>query len=590
MRCGAIVLAVFSATPLALVTGLFLSHDTTPKLILILTGSATLLIFLHTWIAWIRVLWSERYGRFFLCLVMAQALSLLLSTVFSSQPNLSIAGTVWRRFGLVEQAAILVVATALACEAAVRPIWTVSLFRVISVCGGAAAIYGIAQFFGFDPFLPRSLYSIEYLGGLVRPPSTMGHAIYFSAYLVPVTIFAADAAVNDVSKKWRTLHAAAALLGCLAIVLSGTRGAVLAMAAAGGLLIWRMKPKGSTAAGRKLLGAGALLLIVIAGIGISPAGANLRHRAMQWQQDPGGTRLGVWRDCLPLIASHPLLGTGPETFAAELRARQSVALSRAFPDHYHETPHNIFLDAACGQGLAGAAILGALLILGWKSGRAVDRAALLGMAVCGLFASLTLVTSMYLWGVAGLAVSRRSRKSEGVRESETGVWAVPAAALALTFLAIAAALTVQDFSFAAMGKAVAAQDSAGASRAYRRATAVSLGMPGYDLWSSRQFASLARSLGNSPAGAGAWMEAAEAASRAERTGEEPFSAAYQSSLLAIGAGNALGGEAKAREAIYLAPTWYKPHLLRSQILQAMGRNDEAAKEARVSAELGWRGK
>jgi Tfp pilus assembly protein PilF len=51
-----------------------------------------------------------------------------------------------------------------------------------------------------------------------------------------------------------------------------------------------------------------------------------------------------------------------------------------------------------------------------------------------------------------------------------------------------------------------------------------------------------------------------------------------------------GAEAKAAETIQLAPNWYKPHLLRAQILQASGRNEEAAREYKVSLTLGWKGK
>ena len=126
---GLILLAVIAVTPLALMPGLFLSHDVIPKAILILTGAAGLLLMSHQWTRAIGMLWSTAHGRIFLCLVLAQSFSLLLSTAFSSQPNLSLTGTVWRRFGMVEQLAILVIATALACYAVRRPAWAASLMR-----------------------------------------------------------------------------------------------------------------------------------------------------------------------------------------------------------------------------------------------------------------------------------------------------------------------------------------------------------------------------------------------------------------------------------------------------------------------------
>src|SRR5206468_1743437 len=118
-----------------------------------------------------------------------QFCSLAISTAFSTQPALSLAGTGWRRFGLVEQTAALIIACAVA-SVACRGDSVRTLLRGIIAGGGIASVYGIAQFAGLDPFLERSLYTIDYLGGIVRPPATMGHAIYFSAYLVPVTMAA----------------------------------------------------------------------------------------------------------------------------------------------------------------------------------------------------------------------------------------------------------------------------------------------------------------------------------------------------------------------------------------------------------------
>ena len=88
----------------------------------------------------------------------------------------------------------------------------------------------------------------------------------------------------------------------------------------------------------------------------------------------------------------------------------------------------------------------------------------------------------------------------------------------------------------------------------------------------------------------AWNDARAAAAPAEARGEDRFSAVYQSSILDIVNNDAARAESKATQAIELAPNWYKPHLLRAQLLQAMGRNTEAAREARESLDLGWKGK
>lgn len=565
----------FAATPLGFLTGTFLSHDVMPKAILVLSAAAFLLLLLPRWSGGIGQLGTTPRGRWFLWLAIAQGLLLAVSTVFSTEPLVSFVGTTWRRFGMVEQLAVLVIACSIASLAAAKPGSMHSLWRTVVACGGIASIYGISQYFGFDPFLDRSLYSIEYLGGIVRPPATMGHAIYFSAYLAPVALIGAWRAGEETSRGWRMIHAAVAVLAPLGILLSGSRGALLGLAG-GALLLIRFKQPS-----RKLVVAGIGAILAVASlVAFTPMGGSLRSRIAQWREDPGSVRLAVWRECPRLIAKAPWFGSGPETFAAAFRAVESAELSRAYPDFINETPHNAFIDAACSEGLPGAVILVVFFVvaLGGK-GPSGLRAAMTSILICGLFASLSLVTAMYLWGIAGILAA----DAPGHAARQAGAWEKALAPLGIIvgvlFIAVAILLGVQDAAYADLGRAVDAKDLPRAKRELVRATSFGLGMPGYELWASQQMARLM-----------AWSEARDAAALAESRGEDPFSAAYQNSVLDVVNGDAARAEAKAGEAIALAPNWYKPHLLRSQILQAMGRNEEAAREARESMNLGWKGK
>src|SRR5205807_608492 len=138
-------------------------------------------------------------------------------------------------------------------------------------------------------------------------------------------------------------------------------------------------------------------------------------------------------------------------------------------------------------------------------------------------------------------------------------------------------LGMQDSGYALMRDAVARKDLGGAVEAFDSAVFFSAGMPGYELWSSRQLAVLKD-----------WKRASAASALAEREGEERFSALYQSSVLAVASSDLPGAVAKAREAIAMAPNWYKPHLLLAQIFEATGNGAEGSREADVSAGLGWR--
>ena len=208
-------------------------------------------------------------------LIAVQFVSLLLSTLFSDQFPLSLSGTVWRRFGLLEQTAVLVIATAIACLAAFSPAWIKTLFKAVAICGGLAAAYGILQYFDLDPFLERRLYAIDYFGGIARPPATLGHALYFSAYLVPILFIAICSAIHEARDVWRCIHAAVALLAGVAIILSGTRSAMVAAVAGGILYGWRAIHGRPRSFSLKYASLSVLALLAISAFVASPAGANL---------------------------------------------------------------------------------------------------------------------------------------------------------------------------------------------------------------------------------------------------------------------------------------------------------------------------
>ncbi len=589
---------VAAAVPLALVTGVFISHDVIPKAILLLTGAAAALFLLPHWGAGPAILWNNRRGRLFLILVAAQCVSLLLSTAASREFALAFSGVTWRRFGLVEQTAVLVLATAIVCAAAATPRWIGALLRGIVCCGATASLYGIFQYFGVDPFLDRKLYAIEYFGGIARPPATMGHALYFSAYLVPVLFLAMAAARRDSSPFWKRLHAAAAVFAATAIVLSATRSAILAGIAGSLLFAWRIyAAKGKVPSLRTALLPAGFLLTALLFI-LSPAGRNFRDRMHQWKNEGGGPRLQMWSECPALILQHPWLGTGPDTFAGEFRKAESLSLSRAYPDFYHETPHNALLDAGSAQGIPGMLILLGLFVLGWTRG-STDRyaesalqagldAALLGLFITSSFASLTPVTLLYLWFLAGLTTLIRQPIATPEPAWRPARLHFPAILLGTVFLLTASSLGMQDAAWAELGFAADHNNLPGAVKAYSSAVGYSLNMPGYELWASRKFATLGRALANTPDAAIAWSKASEAAALAEARGEERFNAAWQNAILGIASGDLVKGERETREAIRLAPNWHKPHLLLAQIMQSVNRNQEAAAEFQASIDRGWK--
>src|SRR5512142_2604034 len=78
----------------------FFYYDVTPKLVVLLLGAAVCAL------AWR----GERPARALTLVTVCAALSLAVSAALSSSPALSVFGSTWRRFGLVAQTAVLLLA------------------------------------------------------------------------------------------------------------------------------------------------------------------------------------------------------------------------------------------------------------------------------------------------------------------------------------------------------------------------------------------------------------------------------------------------------------------------------------------------
>src|SRR5271155_2576153 len=99
------IAAVLALTPLLILPGLVFYYDVTPKVCVALIGAAIglLLLLRDSKLAGAQRLWADPVGRWFCILMALQIISLLVSTVFSTNPALSWNGGNWRRMGLISQ-------------------------------------------------------------------------------------------------------------------------------------------------------------------------------------------------------------------------------------------------------------------------------------------------------------------------------------------------------------------------------------------------------------------------------------------------------------------------------------------------------
>ena len=94
------------------------------------------------------------------------------------------------------------------------------------------------------------------------------------------------------------------------------------------------------------------------------------------------------------------------------RQVQSAALSRAYPDFYHESAHNILLDALTAQGPFGLLALIGFIALGmyqaWRIEGALPAilgAGLVAGVVANQFVVFTLPTALYFYLTAAMLVA-----------------------------------------------------------------------------------------------------------------------------------------------------------------------------------------
>jgi len=584
--------ATLFAVPLAIAPGLVLNFDVTPKLFVLLNAAGILV-----WLAWgswrgAMQLWQARLGRTFLLGMGGMIASLGVSTALSAAPALSLAGTTWRRYGLVSQFAVWVVAVAAASLAARSERVARLMIRAMIGAGCTAAAYAVLQSAGADPILSPTLYTTHYFQDFTRPPSTLGHALYLGGFLLIPALSAAVLAL-ECGGMAKLLYGVGSIVMVVAIVLSGSRSAIL------GLIFGAVVLAGSLRAGRSrrgVLGVMGVVAVVLTAVIASPAGDALRLRSAQWIQDwRGGPRVLVWRDSLILLRERPWFGSGPETFAAEFRRIESAELARAYPEHFHEAPHNVFLDAALAQGVVGLLALLTVIGAGIGGGGAGYlerglRAGVVATGVWSLFANLTIATGLALFVAVGIRVGLGSRAG-AARGGSLPVPSSPAllfrhAILLWALLAVAGFLyAFQDRKFQTAKEYIARRDIDAARSEFASVAALPFPKPGFDLWYSRSMASLSTTF-EGASGAAALQSAAEAAQRAESTAEDRFNALYQSAALALALDDVRMGEAKLRQAIREAPTWYKPRLLLARLLREMGRGAEADQEERLALDLG----
>jgi O-antigen ligase len=568
----AVLLAVVIALISLIVTpGYHFYFDVTPKILVLLAAAGLLLVV--TALSGDVLPWKSRLCRLFSLLLLLNLASLAASTIFSTRPGLSLFGSNWRRYGSVIEATICLLAWLVMLVCAGRPERVRVVLRGVTLAGAIAASYGIVQYFGCDPLLPRAAYQVgEGIWTIVRPPGTLGYASYFATWLLMVVFLSASLRVMEHSTAWRRFALVVALVAAFALWLTGTRAAILGLAA--GCVVWfairKIRVTGRAAA--------FLLLVVIASAAFyySPLGQPMRSRTRWFVEDPwGGARISLWRDSLHMAGHRLVTGFGPEVFTAEFPHYESAKLARAYPDFSHESPHNMFLDALVAQGVPGLALLLMLCGMAFANSRTPELSAgVAAVIVSQQFTAFTVPTAMMFFVALALLVALEAAPVKPRRSVPCVVAAVP---VAVALLVLTVRLSAADHALALTKRGIDNGDLHYATAHYQEYERLRLPGGTADLWYSRSLRGLASNAAVIASGA--------AARRATETAEDPFNAWYNLAIFYGSQNDLVGSERSVRAAIAAHPNWFKPHWILAQILRLEGRLPEAEQEALLAADL-----
>ena len=216
-------------------------------------------------------------------------------------------------------------------------------------------------------------------------------------------VWALHARHNGASPTMRAMGWAAAALGLLACILSGSRGVWLALpllALMLALLAVALRARPVRRAAPVLLAATAASLLLLALPPVQERTALALHEWQQAQSAPAkantsiGLRRAFWALAIELGREHPLVGVGQLGYE---RAQEEAARQRRIPMHatVFNHAHSDWLDVWAKRGLLGCAALAlfyavpaALLWRHWRQALrlAPPDAARAAAALCGLMA------------------------------------------------------------------------------------------------------------------------------------------------------------------------------------------------------------
>ncbi len=228
-----------------------------------------------------------------------------------------------------------------------------------------------------------------------RAFGTFPSANSLAGFLILFIPIAVGLWLREKDKRLKVWVALAALLLSAAVILTFSKGALLALAAGLGLMIYGRVPAGR-------LGARLFLPTTIGLLATLYISWSFFDFSLPAALANVSGRLELWQSAYAIAVRHPILGIGPGAFGTALPAAQKGAV-------YARYAHNTYLQVFAELGLAGLLsfllLIGAILQRGWRlmvDDLSDDKWLRLG-CLGGLTAFLVHNLVDYTWYVPGVA-------------------------------------------------------------------------------------------------------------------------------------------------------------------------------------------
>jgi putative inorganic carbon (HCO3(-)) transporter len=286
---------------------------------------------------------------------------LMLSTFLSINLSKSILGNIGSYEGVVNQSYYLILF--FLAPIVFRETKNLGkLLKVIILVSTLIAIYGLSQFFGYDP-LPWGWYTFESR----RSFATLGNPVLLGAYLSTVLPISVYFLLQQRSKKEILFYLCSSLLLTAAVLTTFSRGAWFGSLLGISFLIWQVSKEEKEVIRRYLPAVVVIATILVVSFtflaGDIPS-LSFAKRVKSLTHVGGSlqTRLEIWKSGLEMIAARPLLGSGLETFRLTFPKYETLTYAKLQPTVLADNAHNFFIQLASTTGLLALLIFLSLII------------------------------------------------------------------------------------------------------------------------------------------------------------------------------------------------------------------------------------